>query len=386
MNMAKIKHVQLPQEAAEELLPAVPKKKAPAERRERERPPRYAEMAWRPMPYMDDYLKELRYRECKHGYIRVVRVGLSRFAAYMAEHHPDIRHPELITRVHIMDYKLWLEEEARDEFGKPLALSYRRKIMCYLRSWCKWMEQERLIQVQPYRDVPSPRTPKKPKPLEDEQITLLFEAHKRLAFVMSAFTWHRQEVILLLLFGWGLRIHELVALNVDQMDPRREVVLGINKGSEVTKPLPYDDEMKASVARYMGWRAKEAAKGETALLVEATHGTRLSQQRVYSIIVELGKFAGMVINPHRLRDSFGTTMVNSGAERGDVQKIFGHSNLDMTNAYVKVANKRVVAAHREHMGPILKRLMSENPGLPAGIDEAPPGWPQLEGPKDEEAS
>jgi site-specific recombinase XerD len=386
--MATIKHVQLPQPAAEALLPALRQdNKSPEQPKAERRLPRYAPMPWNPMPYMDEFLRELQARERKHDYIRMVKVGLSRFAAYMAERQPTIRHPEAISRQHLLDFKIWLEEDARDENGRPLGLAYRRKIMCYVKSWCKWMEQEQHIETQPFVRIKLAQTPKQPKPLEDEEVTLLFEAHRRQAFVQSPFTWHRQEVIILLLFGWGVRIHELQALNVSQLDMRRNLVLGINKGSEVTKPLPFDDTLKASVLRYLKWRATEAAPGEEALLVDATHGTRLSLARMRSIVVELGKYAGITINPHRLRDSFGTAMINGGAEPEYVQKIFGHSNRIMTMAYVRVANQRVVQEHQKVMGPILQRLMTDSPGLPDGIDETPPGWPkQLPGPDDEEAS
>jgi site-specific recombinase XerD len=164
------------------------------------------------------------------------------------------------------------------------------------------------------------------------------------------------------------------------MDLRLNVVKVKNKGSVRPKPLPYTDTIKQTVQRYLIWRAREAEDGEDALLVEATHGGRLSISRTREIVVGLGGRAGVTINPHRLRDSFGTTMVNSGAEIEHVQVMMGHSTREMTMAYVNLADQRVTDTHQKIMGPMLDNLMTEAPGLPDDIDEPPAGWPIREAP------
>jgi len=376
-----VKQIQLPQPLAESpTAPARPRApRIKPDKRVGEFVPRHPALNWRPMPYMDDFLTELQVRERKPDYIRMVKVGLSHLATYLAEKE-NIRHPEEIDRSHLVRFQGWVQTEARTSDGQPFSIGYQRKLMCYVRSWIRWLVEADHIEAAdtPWRRMKVVRTPKQPKPLLRDEIAALFEAHRRQAFSgMSPFAWHRQEVILVLLYAWGLRIHELQSLNLAQLDLRRDVVHIKNKGSQRPKPLPYTDVIKQTIQRYLVWRATEAEPGEQALLVEHTHGGRCSIARIYKIIVELGDRAGVTVNPHRLRDSFGTTMVNSGAEIEHVQVMMGHSEREMTMAYVELADERVVQTHREKMGPILESLMGDPQGLPEGIDEPPAGWPRL---------
>jgi len=344
--------------------------------------PAHRRLEWKPMPYMDEYLDVLLYsRDRKPDYVRMVKVGLSHFANFLRDVE-DVHHPEEIERRHILRFMAWLQTEARTDEDKPFSKSYRDRLAVYVRGWIAWLrnDDQEYIDGNPFKGVTVSAHKKVPKPLADDEIAMLFEAHRRQFNTMPAFAWHRQGVILTLLYSWGLRIHELAALNLSDVDPRLTTVKVRNKGHTRDKPLPYSGAAKQSVISYLGPRAREAKEGEVALLIEATRGGRLSLRRIREIITTLGERAGVTINPHRLRDSFGTKMANSGAELKHVQVLMGHSQLSMTLDYVDILDDPIVASHERIMGPLLDKLTSGPLPLPDGIDEPPDGWPTFNRP------
>lgn len=302
---------------------------------------------WQPLPYMQEYLNELEAQLRSPDYIRKVKLGLAHFAQFC--HEDGISHPEQVTRDHILRFQARINR--RQEWTK----SYRQQLMKYLRGWVNWLEGVRYIPESPWYQIKIGREEKRPNPLTDDEVALIFEAHRKQAFSMPPFAFHRREVILTLLYGWGLRLHELLALNVTNMDLRLDYVTAVNKGG-TTKSLPYPQAMKQVVQRYLPLRARKAVLGEDALLIDQ-RGQRLSHDMAYRIITELGKRAGVSIHPHQLRDTCGTHLLDSDVEVERVMQILGHSNMRQTLAYAKVNNRKVAEAHERAMAPRLDKLL-----------------------------
>lgn len=306
-------------------------------------------LPWNPLPYMEEMLAELKIEEKRPEYIRVVKSGLAHFATWCASQ--GIGHPEELERSHIVKYQAYLN-------GLPMSVAYRQQLLKYVRLWMNWMEQVGYVDRNPWFRIKIGRTPKKPKPLEDEEVNMLFEAHRQQAFAISPFAFHRREVILTLLYAWGLRIHELHALNVSQLDIRLDSVTSINKGGG-TKNLPYGPAVKQVVQRWLVARGRHSKKiGEDPLLIDS-NGHRLSIRMIRKIVTDLGDRAGVPINPHRMRDTFGTTMLDNDVEVERIMKMMGHTNVKQTLAYSRVNDKKVNEAHERAMGPILERLLNE---------------------------
>jgi site-specific recombinase XerD len=315
-------------------------------------------LPWNPLPYMQEYLDDLAVNgrttgePVTEGYSRMVRVGLSRFAAFAAGE--GVKHPGEITRAHILRYQAHLMAETTSK-GEPLKVAYRQQLLTYVRGWIYWMVDVQHIDKNPWIGIKVGRTPKKAKPLEDDEIAQLFATHKQQAFTISPFLFHRREVVLALLYGWGLRIHELQSLNVSQMDMRLDWVEVRNKGGG-SKSLPYADTLKQSVQRYLVHRATHAEVGEDALLIQQS-GARLSISSIRKIVTELGDRAGVPINPHRLRDTFGTTMLDNDVQVERIMKMMGHTNRAQTMAYARVNDHKVKESHDAVMNPALNRLL-----------------------------
>jgi site-specific recombinase XerD len=308
-------------------------------------------LPWSPLPHMEEYLENLAL-DGKEAYAHVAKLGLSHFAAFCVTE--GVKHPEEIERHHILRFQAYLTKVTKEN-GELLSLGYRQQLMKYVRAWINWLQGLEYITSNPWVRIRIGQTVKKPKPLEDDEITALFDAHRKMAFAISPFFYHRREVILTLLYGWGLRVHELTSLTVATMDMRQDFITARNKGGG-TKVLPYADEMKQIVQRWLLVRAKNAVAGEDALLIDS-HGKALSPAMVYKIVTELGQRAGVTINPHRLRDSFGTKLLESDVPVERIMKMMGHTQRAQTLAYARVNDHTLKASHDAVMNPLIHKLL-----------------------------
>lgn len=303
------------------------------------------------MPYMAEYMLNLEVDGRSKDYIRAVRAGLSYFSEFAAI--DGFTHPGEVKRENILRFQAWLS-------SKPIAITYRQQLMKYTRGYFNWLVATRYLPDNQWFNIRIGRVGKKPNPLEDEEIEALFSAHKQQAFSMSPFFWHRREVILALLYGWGLRIHELHSLNVTQMDMRLEWVVTINKGGG-QKTLPYAQAMKDCVQRWLRHRASHSSIGEDALLIDQ-EGKRLSIQMIRKIVTELGERSGVPVNPHRLRDTCGTNLLDDNVPIERVSKILGHATVAQTRTYARVNDKSVAESHAASMNVRLNGLLFQRTG------------------------
>lgn len=304
------------------------------------------------LPHVAEYLLELEASLHSPAYVRACRAGLLHFSEFC--HREKIDHPTRIERADLLRFQHHVNQNPN------WSASYRKQILKYTRAYINWLEEMGYIDDNPWVRIRVGRIPKQPKPLEDEELEMLFAAHKRQAFSMAPFHFHRREMILAVLYAWGLRIHEACALNVHDLDTRRDFITAINKGGG-TKSLPYIEEVKKVFMRYAVHRAPKA-KGEDALFV-MSDGERMTPDHMRKVITGLAQQAGVAVNPHRLRDTAATNMIDQGMAVERVQKILGHTNVNQTLAYAEVRNKAVAEDHARAMNPKLRILFSNTKKL-----------------------
>lgn len=309
-------------------------------------------LPWAPLQTMDDYLMELEVEGKARDYRRMVKVGLSYFSQYLRSQ--GVVAPAEIERGHIIRFQSHLQDLRKDD-GEPYAASYRQKIMDYTKGWFTWMAETGVIETNPWVRIRVPKVAKKPKPLEPDEVIALFEAHKREAFQLAPFDYHQREVVLTLLYSWGLRVHELCSVNLTHVDMRLDSVIVRNKGGG-KKVLPYGEVEKTVVNRWLRHRAKVATYGEDALLLSRS-GARITPQRVWEIVSNLGKKVGVDVNPHRFRDTLGTTMLDNDVPVEVVMKLLGHTNRAQTLAYSRMNDPVVTRAHERVMQNQLTSLL-----------------------------
>lgn len=317
---------------------------------------------WTPLPYMRDYLDNLEADGREAAYIRAVQVALKHFSTFAVAE--GIKHPDEIERSHILRFQIYINGLTSGrpfDNGRPLSEQYRQQIMKYVRTWVGWLIELDHITANPWVRIRIGRTKKVSRAIETEDVALLFDTHRKQAFSMPAFFYHRREVILVIFFGWGLRRHELCSLTMTSMDLGQEYVTVRNKRTNSgmdEKVLPYPDVMKEVVARYVTHRARYADRTIDALLINQ-EGRPLTGDMVYKIITGLGERAGVTINPHRTRDTFGTTLLDGDVEVERIQAMMGHSRREQTLAYARLNDHRLKASHDQVMAPYLKGLLGQ---------------------------
>jgi integrase/recombinase XerD len=306
---------------------------------------------------MEEWLENLEAEEVTEGYIKPAKVGLAHFATFCATQ--NIQHPDEITRQHILRFQTYLTKITKQD-GEPFSLSYRKQLQKYVRNWINWLYEVEHIDKNPWVRIKVGKVDKQPKPLEDDEIALLFDTHKQQAFSIKPFYYHRRETMLVLLYGWGLRLHELQSLTVTAMDMRLDYVTVRNKSrrgsANSTKAMPYGDELKAVVQRWLRVRATKAIVGEDALFIDQ-NGAPLSAHSMRKIITDLGRRAGISINPHRLRDTFGTTMLDHDVPVERIMKLMGHTQRSQTLAYSRVNDHKLKESHDQVVTPLIHKLL-----------------------------
>ena len=174
------------------------------------------------------------------------------------------------------------------------------------------------------------RPPKVPRSLPK---ALTKEEVRKLLSVISPLK-KRDRLIVLLLYGTGLRVSELCNLKLRDIDFKRGIItVRGGKGAKdrmVPLPKPIIEEIKA----YLAMRED----GSEYLLVEERREKkdRISPKTVWYILRKYGTKAGIKVTPHMLRHSFATHMLENGVDIRVIQEILGHSNLSTTQIYTKV--------------------------------------------------
>ena len=210
-----------------------------------------------------------------------------------------------------------------------------------LRSFYKFLVKRNQITSNPVVAVRTPKQDKKlPRFLEYEEI-------KKLLDTPSLNNWlgARDRAIMETLYSTGIRVSELVALNMDDIDFLGEVVHIRGKGKK-ERIAPIGSSALQVIQHYMEYRNKRAqnnANFDTKVLFVNKHGKRLSTRSVRRKMDKYLKMAGLdpAISPHTLRHSFATHMLNNGADLRSVQELLGHQSLSTTQVYTHLTTTKL---------------------------------------------
>jgi len=210
-----------------------------------------------------------------------------------------------------------------------------------LRSFYKFLVKRNHIRSNPVMSIRTPKQEKKlPRFLEYEEV-------KRLLNTPPVNTWlgARDRAILETLYSTGIRVSELVALNMDDIDFLGEVVHIRGKGKK-ERIAPIGSSALQVIQHYMEYRNKRAQSNgnfDSKVLFVNKHGQRLSTRSVRRKMDKYLKMSGLdpAISPHTLRHSFATHMLNNGADLRSVQELLGHQSLSTTQIYTHLTTTRL---------------------------------------------
>ena len=220
------------------------------------------------------------------------------------------------------------------------------RALAALRSLYKWLAQEGEVEQNPAALVATPKLPKKlPRVPTIEEVNTVLDAEMP---ECSAFS-ERDQVILELLYGCGIRNSELIGINLDDMHWSQQVVLVRGKGKK-ERYVPFGDSAAAAVHTYLP--ARQRVLGETrrtaerALLINL-RGSRLTTRSVGRIVKQIAVARGLSpdVHPHTLRHAFGTHMLEEGADLRAIQEMLGHERLSTTQRYTQLTVKHVMEVY-----------------------------------------
>ncbi|MHC4616947.1 MAG: tyrosine recombinase XerC [Planctomycetota bacterium] len=210
-----------------------------------------------------------------------------------------------------------------------------------LRSFYKFLVKRGRLSSNPVVPIRTPKQEKKlPKFLEYDQIKRLLETPP-----IDSWLGARDRAIMETLYSTGMRVSELVALNMDDIDFLGEVVHIRGKGKK-ERIAPISSSALQVIQHYMEFRNKRAQSNsnfDSKVLFVNKHGRRLSTRSVRRKMDKYLKMAGIdpTVSPHTLRHSFATHMLNNGADLRSVQELLGHQSLSTTQIYTHLGTTKL---------------------------------------------
>ena len=227
--------------------------------------------------------------------------------------------------------------------GDPYRATTVSRMLSTVRTFHRFALREGLVTDDPTAGVVRPRLPRAlPHPLTVEEVTSIVEAPGDATPVAT-----RDRAILELLYGAGLRISELVGLDVDDLDLDDAAVRVFGKGSK-ERLVPIGRMARDAVAAYLtrGRPALATGRSRAALFLN-TRGGRLTRQSCSRLLDAHRTRAGItrVVTPHDLRHSFATHLLEGGADVRVVQELLGHASVATTQVYTLVTTEHLRAAY-----------------------------------------
>jgi integrase/recombinase XerC len=198
-----------------------------------------------------------------------------------------------------------------------------------IRSFYNFLLKKRIVDSNPAKYVKAPKQPRKlPKVLDVDQMTGMLETKADSALEL------RDLSMFELLYSSGLRLSELAALNLADLDLNdRTVFVSTGKGGK-SRVLPVGNKAITAIQHWLSHRKQLTTEKELALFV-SVRGTRLSQRGIQLRLSRWCLIKGLSshIHPHMLRHSFASHLLESSQDLRAVQELLGHSNISTTQIY-----------------------------------------------------
>jgi integrase/recombinase XerD len=264
------------------------------------------------------------------------------------------RHDLLYLQKQLSARGLTLQAATREDLLAVLAAQVQqgrspRSIARYLsayRQFYAWLVRDGSINNDPVALIESPKTGRGlPKALTEEQVESLLAAPDT-----GTLLGMRDRAMLELMYATGLRVSELVSLELSNLNLNQGVIRVLGKGQK-ERLVPMGDEAQECIKSYLSSGRPELLKGvQTNSLFVTTRKAGMTRQafwymvRRYAARCEISQ----KLSPHMLRHSFATHLLNHGADLRVVQLLLGHSDLSTTQIYTHIAREGLKRMHQVH--------------------------------------
>jgi tyrosine recombinase XerC len=285
------------------------------------------------------FLKEfLEYLQAQRGVsphtLKSYREDLEQFFYFLNKEEKDIKN---LNRLFIRKFIVFLQE------AKYARTSIARKIAA-LRSLSRFLLKERVLKTSPIEGIRTPKLKKLlPKFLDINEVARLIESASS-----DDFFGLRDRAILEILYTSGMRVSELIGINIGDIDFIGGVVKVKGKGDK-ERIVPVGSKALEAIELYtekreeaLNNKKKDIVKDKQALFLDKWGG-RLAARSIRRIVDKYLKQTAMDrgISPHTLRHSFATHMLNAGADLRAVQELLGHVSLSTTQIYTHITTSHL---------------------------------------------
>jgi integrase/recombinase XerD len=263
--------------------------------------------------------------------IDAYRNDLFQFAKFLESQDVDDWKP--VTKDHLTSFILDMKQ--REYSSSTVA----RKVAA-VRAFLHFLVSENVLSEDPSENLDSPSVTKRlPRPISPEDIEALLAAPDTDKGARGV----RDKALLELLYATGMRVTEVVSLQVDDVSLASSTVRCFGKGAKERIIPVYPKAVRALEEYLEKGRLSLIKDSEEKALFVNHRGERLTRQGLWLIIKRYVKQVGIsdLVTPHTLRHSFATHMLNGGADLRNVQKLLGHANISTTQIYTQVSNKHL---------------------------------------------
>ncbi|WP_049629228.1 site-specific tyrosine recombinase XerD [Cellvibrio sp. pealriver] len=264
------------------------------------------------------------------------RRDLEQFAGWVAAQKRKLISADAVLLQTYLDFRLQQKLSSRTS---------ARFLSC-VRGFYRYLLREGRISESPVALVENPKLSRSlPKSLSEFDVEALLAAPD-----LSDPLGLRDRTMLEVLYACGLRVSELVELNMPQINLRQNVIRVVGKGSK-ERLIPMGEEAAAWLARYLR-EARPVLLNNLPdeVVFPSNRGQPMTRQTFWYRIKHWAMVAGIKkqLSPHTLRHAFATHLLNHGADLRVVQLLLGHSDLSTTQIYTHVANLRMKQQHQLH--------------------------------------
>lgn len=286
-----------------------------------------------------DFLDYLTYeRNVSINTVAAYRDDLESFVGFLCNDYFTLGRDQLdLRRADHLAVRSYLAHLAR----KKLSRASIARHLSALRSFFKYLMREGAVDANPARGVATPRREKHlPSVLQTSDVAALLEVPD-----LTTPLGVRDRAWLELLYASGLRIGELVGIDIDDIELRGRLVKVRGKGAK-ERIVPFGTKAAEAIRAYLPVR--QASPDESALFVNY-RGERITARSVRRLFDGYVRDASLRagISPHTLRHSFATHLLNAGADLRAIQELLGHASLSTTQKYTHLNDLQLIAVYKK---------------------------------------
>ncbi len=272
------------------------------------------------------YMKEVR-RTSENTAVSYER-DLKKLSRYFADH--GIQNVEQVTHTGLNSYILFLEKQGR----KPSTIS---RNIASLKAFFQYLHKDGYVKQNAAEELKAPKVEKKaPAILSEEDTMRLLEQAKG-----DSPKELRDRAMLELLYATGIRVSELISLELTDINLQMEYITCRDGGKE--RIIPFGTVARQALEQYLKEGRSALSKEDGRYLFTNCSGQAMSRQGFWKLIKSYGKKAGITgeLTPHTLRHSFAVHLVSNGADIRSVQEMLGHSDISTTQMYAQIGQNRM---------------------------------------------